>query len=291
MTFSARVIHYYHLTKPGIVRGNTLAAIAGFLFASGYHQVFSLGTFFGMTTGTLLVIASGCVFNNYIDRKIDRKMERTKKRVLVTRKISHRSALVYASILLLASTVSFLTLTNYLTCLIALFGFLTYVILYGVSKRKGTYGTLVGAIAGAIPPVIGYTAVSHRVDIAAIILFATMFIWQLPHFYAIAMFRVKDYQAANIPVLPNVRGALVTRYTIISSIIVFIFTSSLLTLTGYTGYIYLVAITSLGVYWLYSSVRSFKKDDISWAKYVFKRSLIVLLVWSLLLSLTGIFKV
>lgn len=291
MTSLRHVEYYYHLAKPGIVRGNTLAAIAGFLFASGYYQQFSFGTFFGMTTGTLLVIASGCVFNNYIDRKIDRKMERTRKRELVTHKISHRSALIYASTLLLASTILFLTLTNYLTCLIALFGFLTYVILYGIAKRKGTYGTLVGAVAGAIPPVIGYSAVSHRIDVAAIILFTTMFIWQLPHFYAIAMFRIKDYQAANIPVLPSIRGALVTRYAIISSIIVFIFTSSLLTLTGYTGYIYLVAITSLGIYWLYSSVRSFQKDDTSWARYVFKRSLIVLLVWSLLLSLTGILKV
>lgn len=274
---------YYHLVKPGIVRGNALAALAGFCFAVGYYHSFSFASFAGMLLGIVLVVASGCVFNNYLDRNIDRKMERTKKRALVTGEVSPSAAIIYGALLLIIGITSLLLFTNYITSLVALFGFFAYVILYGVGKRTTIHGTLVGAISGAIPPVVGYTAVSHKLDAAALILFVTMFVWQLPHFYAIAMFRLKDYTSAHIPVLPVKKGMQATRSAILLSIFVFTITSSLLSLFGYTGYIYLFSIVSLGLYWLISAWRTRSRDDISWARYVFGRSLIVLLAWNLLL--------
>ena len=106
---------YYHLTKPGIVRGNALAAFAGYCFDAGYFDKFSVSALLGMLVGICLVMASGCVFNNYIDRDIDRKMERTKKRALVTGAISAKSALIYGSLLLIIGIGTLLALTNLLT--------------------------------------------------------------------------------------------------------------------------------------------------------------------------------
>lgn len=279
---------YYQLTKPGIVRGNALAALAGYCFAAGYFHTFSIPAFIGMLAGICLVMASGCVFNNYIDRDIDRKMERTKKRALVTGVVSARSALAYGSILLIIGIGTLLLLTNILTMTIALFGFFAYVVLYGIAKRATVHGTLVGAISGAIPPVVGYAAVSNRLDIAALLLFVTMFAWQLPHFYAIALYRAKDYKNAHIPVLAVVKKPQTTRYTIITSIIVFIISSTLLSLTGYAGYIYLVGMILLGIYWLVTTLRAMPQSDELWAKYVFKKSLIVLLSWNVLLCFANL---
>lgn len=281
---------YYHLTKPGIVRGNALAAFAGYCFAAGYFDKFSVSALLGMLVGICLVMASGCVFNNYIDRDIDRKMERTKKRALVTGAISAKSALIYGSLLLIIGIGTLLALTNLLTSMIALFGFFAYVVLYGIAKRATVHGTLVGAISGAVPPVVGYTAVSNQFDVAALLLFVTMFAWQLPHFYAIAMYRARDYKNARIPVLAVVKKPQTTRRTILASIIVFIVSSSLLTLTGYAGYIYLVAMLSLGLYWLITTWRAMPQPDEIWAKYVFKKSLLVLLSWNVLLCFANILR-
>src|SRR6185437_15386626 len=160
---------YYRLTKPGIVYGNSITAAAGFFLASRGHV--DWGKFLAMLVGLALVIASACVFNNYLARHIDTRMDRTKKRALAIGAISHRAALIYASALGLTGLLILAVFTTWLATLCALAGHVLYVAAYGYTKRRTPWGTEVGAISGAAPPVVGYTAVTGHFDAGALILF------------------------------------------------------------------------------------------------------------------------
>lgn len=267
---------YYRLTKPGIIRGNLVAAIAGFFLASQGSINASLLLF--MIIGTALVIACGCVINNYLDKYIDSKMPRTKHRALVTGKISDRDALLFASILGISGTLILVLWVNVLTAIIGLIGLFSYVVLYGVAKRRTVHGTLVGTISGAIPPVAGYTAVTGAVDQAAIILFLILVFWQMPHFYAIALFRQKDYAAAKLPVLPVVKGVRITKAHILAYIIGFGLISSLLYVYDYMTQIYLIIVTALTIIWLFFWFKDVNSPNvIAWSRRLFFVSLVVLL--------------
>jgi protoheme IX farnesyltransferase len=271
------VREYYQLTKPGIIYGNTFVAAGGFLLASHLHIYFWLLA--ATLLGTALVIASSCVFNNYLDREIDKKMARTKKRALVSGAISGRAALMYAVILGILGFGILLTYTNILTFLVGLIGMFAYVAVYGVGKRKSIYGTIIGSISGALPPVAGYLAVRGHVDAGALIIFIILTCWQMPHFYGIAMYRLKDYQAAGIPVWPAVRGMDSTKKQMLLFIVLFIISSLALTLIGYTGIIYSIVMTSLGLWWLKVGIKGFSAtDDTKWGRKMFLFSLIVIAV-------------
>jgi heme o synthase len=280
---------YYWLVKPGIVYGNVMAAMAGFLLASSNIGQFDLAVFLTMALGTALVISSACVFNNYIDRGIDSQMTRTKKRAMVSGRVPSRAAIIYAAILGLIGFGLLIVGTNWLTAGVAALAFVAYILLYSIAKRKTVHGTLVGAISGALPPVIGYTAATLALDVGALLLFIIMACWQMPHFYAIAMRRHVEYAAANIPVLPVVRGMRATKVQIIIYIAAFIIANSLLVAYGYVGYVYLAVMTTLGVLWLIKAAKGFKaeSDDI-WAKKMFLFSLVVLSVWCLGISVGGL---
>lgn len=278
---------YYQLTKPGIVKGNALAAIAGFFLAS--RGQINVWLFLAMLTGISLIIASGCVFNNFIDRNIDRKMTRTKGRALAVGSISSRNALVYGSILGMISVFVLFVYTNILTAVIAVIGFFFYVVVYGVWKRRSEYGTLVGSISGAVPPVVGYVAVTNNFDLGALLLFVILTVWQMPHFYAIAIYRMKDYKEASIPVLPVVRGIKTTKIHTLLYIIAFIVASALLALFGYTGYIYLFTVSLVGLFWLWIGIKGFgASDNVRWAKKMFGFSLVCLLVFCVLVSIDAL---
>lgn len=275
---------YYWLAKPGIVYGNAIAAIAGFFLAAGVNVNFTI--FLGMLVGVCLVMASGCVVNNVIDRDMDKKMKRTNWRATVTGAISTRNALVYATVLGLAGALILLLFTNVLALVIAVVGFVFYVFLYSFAKRETTHAALIGSVSGAVPPVVGYVAVTHSIDIAALLLFAIMVLWQMPHFYAIAIYRMKDYKAAGVPVLPIKIGLRNTKLQIVAYIAAYMAVSLLLTYFGYTGVVYAVVMTVLGVVWLWKAWQGFEaKDDVVWAKKLFLFSLVVLLTWCVLIAL------
>ena len=160
---------YYELTKPGIIRGNMITGSSGYLFASRGQINFK---FFGLfLVGMSFVIAGGCVYNNFIDRGIDKKMVRTKNRALVTKTIVGWQALLYATILTLIGVYVLYYFTNILTVMIACFGLFAYVVLYGIAKRRTIHSTAIGSISGALPPVAGYCAVTNHLDIAALLFF------------------------------------------------------------------------------------------------------------------------
>ena len=242
-----------------------------------------------MLVGLALIIASGCVWNNYIDRNIDKKMKRTKKRALVTAKIPVVNALVFGTILGIVGTYLLYRYTNTLTTLTAIFGFFAYVVIYGIGKRKTVHGTVIGSISGAVPPVVGYVAVTNQLDLGALLLFMVLVCWQMPHFYAIAIFRMKEYASAGIPVHPLKKGTYATKVEMVLYIIAFILASMALTLFGFTGYTYTVVMGLIGLFWLDRSVRGFNTDDDNkWARRVFGFSLLVLLVFSLMISLDSL---
>lgn len=279
---------YYHLAKPGIIRGNLLSVLAGFLLAArGAVDVVLL---LAVMVGTALIIACGCVINNYLDRGIDSKMNRTKKRALVTGEISVRNACMYAVGLGGLGFAILLLWVNALTALVGLVGLFSYVVLYGVGKRKTTHGTLIGTIAGSTPPVAGYTAVTGRLDIGAGLLFLILVCWQMPHFYAIALFRLKDYKAAGLPVLPAVKGVRATKLQILLYIIAFIFVACLLALFEYTTQVYAAIMAIVGLIWVYYwFVNVTSPDYEKWAKKLFFVSLFVLLIWSATISVSSFF--
>lgn len=283
MSISATLRKYYRLTKPGIIRGNVMTAAGGFLLASmgnidGWLLLATLG-------GIALIIASGCVFNNYIDRNIDKKMARTRHRSLVEGTISPVNAIVYAITLGLLGFLILIFHTNLLTVAIGVVGYVDYLVLYGLSKRRSVQGTLVGSISGATSVTAGYTAVTNNFDLGALILFLILFFWQMPHFYAIAMFRLRDYTAAQLPVMPVKRGALVTKRYILFYMGAFIIAALALTVFGYTGYSYFVVMAVLGVAWLRIGLQGLTaRDDEKWARKVFGFSLLVLTLFSVMLS-------
>jgi protoheme IX farnesyltransferase len=274
---------YYQLTKPGIIYGNLLTAVAGFMLAAHGHIRFML--LLAMMTGLAAIIGASCVYNNVIDRDIDKQMARTKNRALVVGRISVRSALIFATSLLFLGVAILIIGTNLLTLAVALFGAFAYLVLYGVGKRKTVHGTLIGSISGAVPPVVGYLAVTGHFDSAAGLLFIILVSWQMPHFYAIALFRAKDYAAAEVPVLPVVAGALATKKQVLFYIFALAISSASLTLLGYTGYLYLGAMVLISFFWLLKGLTTFGLEDSArWGRQMFKFSLVVLLLWSLLLS-------
>ncbi|MEG0277764.1 MAG: heme o synthase [Morganella sp. (in: enterobacteria)] len=275
---------YLQVTKPGIIFGNLISVIGGFLLASKGDIDYPL--FMATLLGVSLVVASGCVFNNYIDRDIDSIMERTKNRPLVRGLIDPKVSLVYASVLGIAGMVLLLVAANAVAMLIAVVGFVIYVGVYSLyMKRKSVYGTLVGSLSGAAPPVIGYCAVTGQFDAGALILLLIFSLWQMPHSYAIAIFRFKDYQAANIPVLPVIKGISVAKNHIILYIIAFMFATLMLAISGYAGYKYLIVAAAVSVWWLGMALSGYKTtNDRLWARKLFVFSIVAITSLSVMMS-------
>ncbi|WP_449429774.1 heme o synthase [Pseudomonas putida] len=278
------VKHFIQITKPGIIFGNVLSVAGGFFLAAKGHVDFAL--FLAVVVGTSLVVASGCVFNNCIDRDIDLKMERTKNRVMVQGGMPLALALIYATLLGVAGFSLLYVQANPLSAFCALIGFIVYVGFYSLwLKRKSVHGTLVGSLSGAMPPVIGYCAVSNSFDLAAVTLLVMFSLWQMPHSFAIAIFRFKDYSAANIPVLPVARGVLAAKKQIVLYVLAFVLATLMLTLGGYAGLGYLAVAAGMGLYWLYMAWGGYKaEDDSKWARKVFGFSILTVTALSVMMS-------
>jgi protoheme IX farnesyltransferase len=275
---------YFQLTKPGIIMGNAITAVAGFLLASKGHVDY--GLFLAMLVGLSAIIASACVFNNYIDRDIDKKMKRTKNRALARGQVAGPQALAFATLLGLAGTIILARYTNKLALFTALTGFFFYVVVYGFWKRRSSWGTVVGSISGAVPPVVGYCAVSNRLDSGAIILFIIVVLWQMPHFFAIAIYRLNDYASAGIPVLPVSKGILNTKVNMLLYTVAFVAATLALSAFGFTGHAYLVVASLLGFAWLRLCIKGFwATDNNLWARKMFRLSLIIITVLSITISL------
>jgi protoheme IX farnesyltransferase len=277
---------YISLTKTGIIRGNLMVGAAGFLFAANGNVDWWL--LLAFLAGTGLIIASGCVFNNVLDRDIDKRMKRTENRALVTGEISVWNALVFATALGIAGPLLLLLQVNVLTCVLGLLGLVFYVVVYGLAKRTTPLSTIIGSLPGAVPPAAGYVAVTGAFDAAAAVLFLTMALWQMPHFYAISIYRRDDYAAAKLPVWSVAYGLAAARNHVIAFAVLYLATIPLLWLWGGASLSYLIIMGLAGAAWLWFALRGLPlgdKDLPRWAKQIFGTSLLLVLVWSLVLSL------
>lgn len=276
---------YLSLTKPGVLFGNALTVAAGFLLAAaGQVDWWLLVIVF---VASSLIIASACATNNGLDADIDQKMSRTKKRAVAAGLIKPWQAFVFAAILGLVGFGLLYRYSNGLVIISGAVGWLVYVWAYGAwSKRTSIYGTLVGAISGAVPIFAGYVAVTNHIDSAAVLLFISLLVWQLPEFYSIGIYRRGEYAAASLPILPVIEGIELTKKHIFGAAIIFVVCALLLTPLGYTGWIYFVVMLICGGYWVYWGYKGLSSaDNEAWARKMFKASINLLLVYSVMLAL------
>jgi len=261
--------------KIGIVKSNLIAMFAGLcmaLYVEGIPFFDRAGTIILATIGSFLVIGAAGVFNNLYDRDIDVKMDRTKMRPTVTGQVGTAGGLAIGIGIALAGLAALYCASP----LAALFGFLglfLYVVPYTMwTKRRTVYNTEVGSLSGAMPPLIGWAAISSDLSHSgAMAIFLMMLIWQMPHFYAIAIRRMDEYRAARIPMLPVVKGIRRT-YVQMNVYLAALFLSSVL----FWPFNPVIAVANavLSLWWLALSVSGYRrKPEKKWANAMFVFSL------------------
>lgn len=276
---------YYYLTKPGIIYGNILTLIAGYLYGSKWQIDYQVLIF--SLLGTSLIIGAAGVFNNLTDQTIDQNMQRTKNRANYLKIIGKEKALVYGAVLTIAGIILLAVFVNLLVLAIGLSALFIYLVPYAFFKRRSRFGTHIGSLAGAAPILAGYTAAVHKLDLTSLILVLILISWQLAHFYAIAIYRYQDYKTAKLPMTPVIKGIKFTKKAILVYIILFAISNLLLSINNHFNIYYLVGNLLISLYWI-SSYYAKQIDDNFWARQVFLTSLKVILLTSLILSTTYI---
>lgn len=268
--------------------GNVLTAVAGFFLAARGNVDWAL--FLETIAGITLVVSSACALNNYLDRDIDRQMERTKARPSVTGTVSVTGTIVYVIVLGLLGFAILTYWTNWFVVAVGVVGFVTYVWFYGAwSKRTSIHGTLVGAISGAMPIVGGYAAVRGGIDAGMVIVFLIMFFWQFPEFYSIAIYRRSEYATAHIPVMAVVKGVRSSVIQIYIYTILYVLSTLALTFTGTTGLVYFIVMAVFGCHWTWFAMKGLRAGSHEkWARKMFRFSMINVLVLCVMLSVGSI---
>lgn len=242
----AAVADLWQLTKPGITRLVLVTTAVGYYLGS--TGSFDWTLLLHALVGTGLLAAGTNALNQYAERRADAEMKRTRSRPLPAGRISPALALLFSAGISVAGTLYLALLVNLLTAGLGAAALLIYIFVYTPLKRRTWWCTVVGAVPGAIPPMMGWTAVTGRVDVLAWILFGIVFLWQMPHFYAIGWMYRQDYARAGFPMLPVVdEGGERTARQIVAYTVALVTVSVLTTVLGLTGAIYFVGALTLGV--------------------------------------------
>lgn len=270
------------LTKPRISLLSVATAAAGLSLAPGEPSArLTLVTLIG----TLLLVGSANTLNMYLERDVDGLMARTKKRPLPAGRLSPAVALWFGVAQALISVPLLTFGANALSGLLGAVALVIYVLVYTPMKQISTASLLIGAVPGAMPPLLGWTAAHGEITVAALALFGVIFFWQVPHFIAIAMFRKGDYVAAGMKVLPAVRGEAVARRTIVGYLVAQVAVTLVLVPLGVGGLPYLVGAIVLGGLMLALGVAGVRAGGDAWAKKVFLASIAYLpLLFGLLVA-------
>jgi heme o synthase len=274
------------LAKPRITLMVLITTAGGLALAGGGVD---LWTALYTLLGTALVVGSANTLNCWLERDSDRLMTRTQNRPLPARRLSPNVALLFG-LVLGGISIPMLTLgVNKLTGLLAAIALVSYVGIYTPLKQKTPAALLIGSVPGALPPLIGWTAVTGQLEWAGIALFGVLFFWQLPHFIAIAFFREAEYTRAGIRVLPAVRGHRVAKvHAVVHSLLLLAVTISLVPLEV-AGLPYLVTALILGAAMVVFSLRGFSaKLEHTWARQLFFVSLVYLPVLFTALALDAL---
>jgi protoheme IX farnesyltransferase len=268
---------YVALTKPGIVRMCLIMTAGGLWLAP---QSSSWSVWVAALLGSGLAVASANAFNMVWEREGDRLMARTRDRPVAAGRLEVGFASAFAGLLGVAAMIVLALGSNLLTAGLAAFALLSYVLIYTPLKRITPLALVIGAIPGAVPPLLGWTAVTNSLDLPGAVLFAILLVWQMPHFLAISLFRKQDYAAAGIRCVPVVRGETVAKIQAIAWAALLIPVSMVLTPLGVTGPVYLVAAIVLGSVFLIQAIRGLGQQEstanVRWARQLFVLSLVYL---------------
>lgn len=278
-----KIAAYGELTKPRIAFMLVLTAVAGFYLGSPAEN-FDWTLFANTIVGITLLAFGVAALNQYIERDTDRLMERTARRPLPAEKLTARAALIFGVGLTITSEIYLLFFVNWLTAALGILVIVGYVLLYTPLKTRTSASTAIGAFPGAMPPLMGFTAAADRITMDAWILFAIIFLWQFPHFLAIAWMYREQYAKAGILMLPVVEkdGKITFRQIVIFTLILLPVSVAPFFL-GTAGLIYLVGASILGVWFLYESVKTARLKTVAQARKLLLVSVIYLpLIFSLL---------
>jgi protoheme IX farnesyltransferase len=281
---STRATDFVALAKPRLNFLVVVSALAGFAMAGGdtldvLHVLYTL-------IGTALVASGASAFNQVIERKADGLMNRTRRRPLPGGRLQPAEALVFATILSSAGLLVLAAAVNVLSAIVAFATLATYAVIYTPMKRRTSFSTVVGAIPGALPPVIGWAAAQNAITPGAWVLFGIVFLWQLPHFLAIAWIYRDDYARAGFPMLPVIEpdGRSTARQAVLYAAAVLPL-SLAPTLVGMAGPAYFAGALGLGVIFIWLALRFARTRSIADARRLFFGSIIYLpLLWVLMIA-------
>ena len=237
--------------------------------------------------GGALAAGGSSALNQYIDRDLDKKMQRTENRPLASGRMSPAEGLAYGLALCLISYYILAGFVNLTAALLSLAGILYYVVAYSlVLKSATTQNIVIGGGAGAIPPMVGWAAATGHLNLAAWILFLIVFMWTPPHFWALAIVRAKDYARAGIPMLPVVKGEKATRAQIMLYTVLLVATTLLLPLVHVTGRVYFVSAAVLGLLLLVAAWRVWKTpgNKVAWIMYRWSSMYLLLIFVALMVD-------
>lgn len=291
---SAEVVHFnwhqrakdfFALSKPLIVGLLLITTYGGLV--TGMHALPPFALTMWTLLGGALAAGGSSALNQYIDRELDKNMQRTAKRPLADGRLTDAEGLAFGLALSLISYYILSCFVNGLAALLSLAGIIYYVILYSLWLKKATVQNIViGGGAGAIPPMVGYAAATGHLGWAAWILFAIIFMWTPPHFWALAIVRMKDYERAGVPMMPVVRGELETRRQILVYTIELVIVTMLPPILDLTGNIYLISALVLGAALIYAAWAVWKQggNKVAWRMYRWSSTYLVFIFLAIVLD-------
>jgi len=249
MAASSRWAQYHALTKPKVVQLIVFCAFIGMVLAvPGIPGWQDWGRMLAACTGIWLVAAAAAAFNCLVERSIDARMKRTAWRPTARGELSHSQALLFSALLCAAGSAILLLAVNALTLWLTLATFIGYAVIYTlVLKPLTPQNIVIGGASGAMPPVLGWAAMTGQVGHEALLLFLIIFLWTPPHFWALALYRVEDYRRAGLPMLPVTHGNAFTRLQVFLYTLVLFAGCLLPFVVGMSGYLYLFAAVILGL--------------------------------------------
>ena len=252
---------YLKLTKPSIIYLLVLTSATAMFLAEGFS-----GNLLKVVLGLLgigLIASSSAAINQILDVEVDSKMARTKNRPLVKGEISVSSAKIFSGVLLITGSVILLVFINQLTLILTLLTWAFYSFLYTkILKFAGTQNIVIGGIAGAMPPLLGWTAITNSIDALPLLMVLIIFIWTPPHFWALAINRKEDYVAAKIPMMPVIKGTAYTKIQIVLYSILLAVTSIFPFATCYLGGFYFLSAIVLNTIFIgFATALMFDKNN------------------------------
>ena len=264
--------NYLELTKPKVVLMMLITAIVGMLLAS--KTIPSMYLVIISMIGIGLCASSAATINQIIDRNIDANMVRTSNRPLPQGEITTYNASLFALALMVAGTAILVSQVNTLTAVLTVASLIGYAFIYTVFLKRATpQNIVIGGLAGAAPPLLGWTSVTNSIDPNALLLVLIIFVWTPPHFWALAIYRKEDYARESIPMLPVTHGVRFTKLQIILYTILLVLVSLLPYIVLMSGNIYLFSALGLGIFYLYSSIKMYLTDDEEYPMTSFKYSI------------------